>query len=326
MRNFIALVKRELKSYFVSPLAYVILGFFLLATGLFFYNIVSWFDRMSMMSMMQAQQYQQAPEAMNINALAIRPLLQNISIIVMFLLPGLTMRLLAEEKRQGTIELLQTAPLTNWQITLGKFMGAWLFYLAMLLATGLFVSLLFVFGKPELAPLLVGYLGLYLVGGCFVALGLLFSAVTENQIIAFVSALAVNLMLLSLGWLATFAGPTWSSVFSQLSPLEHLEDFTKGVLDSKHVVFYLSFIFGLVFLTHLLLESARWRGYQGKRLKLRAPVAVADFAKQLGESSEAITAGMQALGLSAAGQTLTEPADVVALAERFGYDVEMEAR
>src|SRR5262245_47317096 len=199
MRNFLAIVERELRSYFVSPLAYVILGFFLLATGMFFYVVVSSFERMSMMSAMQAQQYRQMPPAMNVNMMAIRPLMHNIAIIAMFLLPGLTMRLLAEEKRQGTIELLQTSTLTNWQITLGKFAGAWLFYLASLAATGVFISPLFVFGNPELRPSLVGYLGLLLVGGCFIALGLLFSAFTENQIIAFVSALAMNLVLLSVG-------------------------------------------------------------------------------------------------------------------------------
>lgn len=123
MRNFLALVQRELKSYFVSPLAYVVLGFFLLATGVFYYIIVSWFDRMSMMAAMQAQQYGQMPK-MNVNEQAIRPLLGNIATIAMLLLPGITMRLLAEEKRQGTMEFLLTAPLTNGQLVFAKFTSA----------------------------------------------------------------------------------------------------------------------------------------------------------------------------------------------------------
>jgi ABC-2 type transport system permease protein len=179
MRNFLAILEKELKSYFFSPVAYVVLGFFLVVTGLFYYNIINWFDRMSMQSMMMAQRYGQM-QPINVNMMAIRPLFHNIAIIGLFLVPGLTMRLFAEEKRQGTMELLATSPLTNWQITLGKFASALAFYLVMLLATGVFIGLLFIFGNPEIKPILSGYLGLLLVGGCFISLGLLFSAFTEN--------------------------------------------------------------------------------------------------------------------------------------------------
>lgn len=260
MKNFLAILERELKSYFLSPVAYVVLGFFIVATGLFFYNIINWFDRISMQSMMMAQQYRQAPQPVNVNMMAIRPLLHNIAIIGLFLMPGLTMRLFAEEKRQGTMELLATSPLTNWQITLGKFASALVFYLVMLLATGVFVGLLFFFGNPELMPILSGYLGLLLVGGCFISLGLLFSAFTENQIIAFVSAFSVNVAILALGWLANFSGPTLAQFFSSISPIEHFDDFSKGIIDTKHLIYYLSFMFGGIFLTYVTVESARWRG------------------------------------------------------------------
>jgi ABC-2 type transport system permease protein len=260
MKNFLAILERELKSYFLSPVAYVVLGFFVIATGLFFYNIINWFDRISMQSMMMAQQYRQMPQPINVNMMAIRPLMHNIAIIGLFLVPGLTMRLFAEEKRQGTMELLATSPLTNWQITLGKFASALTFYLVMLLATGVFIVLLFFFGNPEVKPILSGYLGLLLVGGCFISLGLLFSAFTENQIIAFVSAFAVNLAILALGWLSNFTGPTLAQFFSSLSPIEHFDDFSKGIIDTKHLVFYLSFMFGGIFLTYVTVESARWRG------------------------------------------------------------------
>ncbi len=260
MRNFLAILEREMKSYFLSPVAYVVLGFFVVATGLFFYNIINWFDRISMQSMMMAQQYRQAPQPVNVNMMAIRPLLHNVAIIGLFLMPGLTMRLFAEEKRQGTMELLATSPLTNWQITLGKFASALVFYLVMLLATGVFVGLLFFFGNPELMPILSGYLGLLLVGGCFISLGLLFSAFTENQIIAFVGAFAVNLAILALGWLANFTGPTLGQFFSSISPIEHFDDFSKGIIDTKHLIYYVSFMFGGIFLTYVTVESARWRG------------------------------------------------------------------
>ncbi|MDZ7289107.1 MAG: ABC transporter permease subunit [candidate division KSB1 bacterium] len=259
MRNFLAILEKELKSYFYSPVAYVVLGFFVVATGLFFYNIINWFDRISMQSMMMAQRYGQM-QPVNVNMMAIRPLFHNIAIIALFLLPGLTMRLFAEEKRQGTMELLATSPLTNWQITLGKFTSALLFYLVMLLVTGVFITLLFFFGNPEVWPILSGYLGLLLVGGCFISLGLLFSAFTENQIIAFVSAFAVNLAILALGWLSNFTGPTLAQFFSSISPIEHFDDFAKGIIDTKHLVFYLSFMFAGIFLTYVTVESARWRG------------------------------------------------------------------
>jgi ABC-2 type transport system permease protein len=260
MKNFLAILERELKSYFLSPVAYVVLGFFVVATGLFFYNIINWFDRISMQSMMMAQQYRQMPQPINVNVMAIRPLFHNIAIIGLFLVPGITMRLFAEEKRQGTMELLATSPLTNWQITLGKFTSALAFYLVMLLATGVFIGLLFFFGNPEVKPILSGYLGLLLVGGSFISLGLLFSAFTENQIIAFVGAFAVNVAILALGWLSNFTGPTLAQFFSSISPIEHFDDFSKGIIDTKHLVYYLSFMFGGIFLTYVTVESARWRG------------------------------------------------------------------
>jgi ABC-2 type transport system permease protein len=200
------------------------------------------------------------PQPINVNMMAIRPLMHNIAIIGLFLVPGLTMRLFAEEKRQGTMELLATSPLTNWQITLGKFASALTFYLVMLLATGVFIGLLFFFGNPEVKPILSGYFGLLLVGGCFISLGLLFSAFTENQIIAFVGAFAVNVAILALGWLSNFTGPTLAQFFSSISPIEHFDDFSKGIIDTKHLIYYLSFMFGGIFLTYVTVESARWRG------------------------------------------------------------------
>lgn len=260
MRKYLAVLERELKSYFVSPVAYVVIGFFLAFSGLFFYNVVTWFDRVSMQATMQAQYYRQAPQPMNVNMMAVRPLLNNIAIIALFLIPGVTMRLFAEEKRQGTMELLLTSPITNWQTTLAKFSAAWILFGAMLAFTFAYQALLFIFGNPELGPILSGYLGLFLIGGSFIAIGLMFSAFTENQIIAFVAALATNLIMLSLGWLSNFTGPTFSKILNAISPIEHFDDFAKGVIDTQHLVFYLSYIFGGIFLTYVALESSRWRG------------------------------------------------------------------
>ena len=324
MRNFLALVERELKSYFVSPLAYVILGFFLLATGVFYYIIVSWFDQMSMTAAMQAQQYGQAAK-MNVNEQAIRPLLGNIATIAMLLLPSLTMRLFAEEKRQGTIEFLLTAPITNWQLVLAKFSSALFFYFTMLAASAVLVGLLFVYGNPELNPTLIGYLGLALLGGCFIALGLFFSALTENQIIAFVSTFASNLVIYFAAWFGSSGDSLVGKFFSVLSPFEHFDDFAKGVLDSKHLVFYACFIFGLLFLTYVVLESSRWRGFQGKRLNLVLPLTVAELAQALGRKVEFVVEKGRALGLTAPEQQLAEKNIVTEVALQFGYDAEVKS-
>lgn len=323
MRNFLAVVERELKSYFVSPLAYVILGFFLLATGVFYYIIVSWFDRMSMMSAMQAQQYGSAVK-MNVNEQAIRPLLGNIATIAMLLLPALTMRLFAEEKRQGTIEFLLTAPITNWQLVLAKFSSAFLFYLTMLAGSAVLIALLFIYGNPELIPTLTGYLGLALLGACFISLGLFFSVLTENQILAFVSTFATNLVIYFAAWFGTSGESIVGKIFATLSPFEHFDDFAKGVLDSKHVVFYACFIFGALFLTYVVLESLRWRGFRGKRLQVILPVTVAELAKALGSRAEVLLERSRAHGVTAPEQQLLEKNVVTEVALQFGYDAEVK--
>ena len=325
MRNFLALTERELKAYFVSPMAYIILGFFVLATGLFFLYIITAFDRASMMAMMQAQQYGRMP-ALNVNLHALRPLFHNIAIIALFLLPGVTMRAFAEEKRQGTIEFLLTSPLSNWQITLAKFASAALFYLAMLAATAFFISLLFLYGSPELKPLLTGYLGLFLTGACFIAWGLFFSAFTENQIIAFIATLASLLVLLFMSWFEEYAGPTLGKIITGLSPITHFDDFSKGVIDSKHVVFYLSFIFAMLFLTYVKLESERWRGFQGRRIQVALPTTIAALAKTFGKTVDAILEKGRSFGLTSAEQTIADKNAAIELAFQFGYDAEVSTK
>ncbi|NUO78739.1 ABC transporter permease, partial [candidate division KSB1 bacterium] len=270
----------------------------------------------------EAQQYGQMPK-MNVNEQAIRPLLGNIATIAMLLLPGITMRLLAEEKRQGTMEFLLTAPLTNGQLVFAKFTSALLFYLTMLAATALLVGLLFFYGKPELNPILTGYLGLFLLGGGFIAVGLFFSAMTENQIIAFVSTFATNLAIYFAAWFGNMNDAGFGKIFSMLSPFEHFEDFAKGVLDTKHVVFYLSFIFGWLFLTYVILESSRWRGFQGKRINIALPVSAAELAKALGRKVEIVVEKGRAFGVTTQEHAIADKNVAVALALQFGYDAEV---
>jgi ABC-2 type transport system permease protein len=190
----------------------------------------------------------------------IRYVLMNSAIIILFIMPMITMRTYAEEKRSGTIELLLTSPLTDLEIIFGKFIGALGLYAAMLAVTLFDIALLFFFGRPEWRAILAGYLGLLLLGGCFVALGLLISSLTKNQIVAGVVTFAVFLMLWIVNWTADQAGPTMRAVLNHLSIIDHFDDFARGVIDTKHIVYYVSFIaFGL-FLTAKSVDSERWRG------------------------------------------------------------------
>jgi ABC-2 type transport system permease protein len=197
---------------------------------------------------------------MNVNQQMIRYVLQNASVIILFIMPMITMRTYSEEKRSGTIELLLTSPVTDLEIILGKFFGALGLYVAMLVVTMLYVAILFVYGNPEWRPLVAAYLGLLLMGGAFLSLGLLISSMTNNQIVAGIISFIVFLMLWIVGWFADTAGPTMGAVTRYLSITEHFDDFSKGIIDTKHVIYYLSLItFGL-FLTAKSVDSERWRG------------------------------------------------------------------
>src|SRR5690349_21659908 len=239
MGNVIAIAQKELKSYFSSPIAYIVLGLWALLYGYFFIAILSFFVRQSM----QMNQFgMQGPQAMNVNQQLIRPLLQNVTILILFLMPMVTMRTYSEEKRSGTIELLLTAPVTDFQIIMGKFLGAMTLYAAMLGITLIHMALLFAFGKPEWIPIATAYLGMLLLGGCFISVGLLISSLTRNQIVATIVTFGVFLLLWVINWIASFTGPRTQEVLNYLSITDHLDDFTRGIIDTKHLVYYVSFI------------------------------------------------------------------------------------
>jgi ABC-2 type transport system permease protein len=254
MGNVLTIAQKELKSYFASPIAYIVIGFFALVFGWFYYVSVAFFLQASLqMGMPGAGQ-------VNINTMAIRPLLQNVAVVALFMLPLITMRTYAEEKRSGTIELLLTSPLTDTQIVLGKFLGAVSLYALMLLVTWIHVGILFIYGNPEWKPIVTGYLGLLLMGSSFLSIGLLISSLTKNQIVAGMVTFAVLLLLWTLNWMSESAGPTMQKVLSALSITERFDDFSKGVVSVSHLVYYVSFIsFGL-FLTAKSVDSERWRG------------------------------------------------------------------
>jgi len=252
VRNILAIANKELRSYFASPIAYIIIGMFSLLFGWFFFVYLSNFVQ-------QSSEMTGGPPP-NINQQMIRGVLLNSAVIILFVMPMITMRTYSEEKRSGTLELLLTSPVTDLEIIVGKFLGALGLYAAMLLVTLLYMAILFIFGDPEWRPIAAGYLGLLLMGSCFISVGLLISSLTKNQIVAGFVTFATFLMLWVINWLGESSGPTTRDVLNYLSIPQHFDDFARGIVDTKSVVYYLSFItFGL-FLTAKSVDSERWRG------------------------------------------------------------------
>jgi len=258
LRNVAAIVQKEWRHYFGSPIAYVALFVWTMLFGIFFYFAFSLFLRQSMMT---ASQMEFGGGRMSLNEWLIRPVFHNMAVVALFIAPMLTMRLFAEEKRQGTFELLATSPVTQGQIVLGKFVAAAGLYALMILAGLVNVALLFAYASPapEWKPILTGALALFLLGSCFLALGTFMSTLTPNQIVAGILSFCLFLGIWTLGWLDDpMAGP-FKKGLAYLGVTTHMEDLAKGVIDLKDLVFYLSFItFGL-FLAHQSVESQRWR-------------------------------------------------------------------
>jgi ABC-2 type transport system permease protein len=254
MRNIWIIFKKELRSYFVSPVAYVLFVMFALIFGWFFWNMLGAFVFYSMASQMRGEMM-----PMNINEQILRGLLGNINVVALFFIPVITMRLFAEEKRNGTIELLATSPIFDVEVILGKWLAAVGLYAVMLLLTGLNLAFIFKFGNPDWKPLLVGYLGLLLQAAALLAIGTFISSLTKNQIIAGAATFGVCLLIFVLGWASGYETSTWAQVLSYMSVNTHMESFAKGVLDSKDAVYYATVIFLGLFLTARSLESLRWR-------------------------------------------------------------------
>ncbi|MBE21590.1 MAG: hypothetical protein CL481_05350 [Acidobacteria bacterium] len=257
MTNVWAIAYRELRSYFVSPVAYVVLAGFLLLCGWFFWVYLTQFSQM--VAMYAQFQQPQMLEQMNLNDMVMAPLLQNMVIILLIMVPLITMRLFAEERANCTDELLLTSPIETLEITLGKFLGASLFYLVLLGCTLVYAGILLYFGDPEVGTILTGYLGLLLVGLSFIALGLFTSTLTSNQIVAAVSAFVVLLLFFAIGWPASTVGESAGAVLAYLSLIEHFQPMTAGLVVSSDVIYFLSVIAFALFLSQRSLESLRWR-------------------------------------------------------------------
>jgi ABC-2 type transport system permease protein len=254
VKSILLICRKELKSYFVSPIAYAVLADFALVFGVAFYTATRDFSMYAFRSQMFGQQ-----QPMNVNEQIIRPLLGFAGTIALFLIPMISMRLFAEEKRTGTIELLLTSPVKDSAIVMGKWLGAMLLYLCILGMSMLSIAMLFKWGKPDLKPVLVAYLGLALQGGSLLAIGTWISTTTKDQIVAVVVTFHLSLLLWLLSWFTAFGTTFGAQLANYLSIVTHMENFSKGILDLKDVVFYVSLTFLALFLALRQMESLRWR-------------------------------------------------------------------
>ena len=257
MNGAVAIARKELRTYFYSPVAYVVVGVFLFIMGIIFAKFVSIYQTYT-----QMQRFGQAP-SITLDKLA-SYLYQNMAFILCFLTPFLTMRLFAEERRQQTLELLFTAPISGWQLVLGKFFASYGLMIFMLFLSFLYAGFMVIWGNPDVRVMGTTYVGLLLAMACYVSLGALISATTSSQAIAaiftFIALLLLWLMQsLGQGMSAKVAGVDVGEVLGYLSPLSHFSGFADGLLHVKDVVYFLSFTFFMLFATLRVVESNRWR-------------------------------------------------------------------
>jgi ABC-2 type transport system permease protein len=236
MRNLWAVATRELRSYFLSPLAYVVIALFLALSGYLFALILA---------------NQREP--------SLRGLMQNVSVLYLFIVPAISMRLLAEEQRTGTVELLLTNPVQEWEIVAGKFLASIMLVLVMLGLTLLFPLFLFIFGSPDKGPIITGYIGVFLQAAAFLSVGLWASSLTQNQIVAAIVSFALLLILWLSDNLGQFLGGTIGSIVSYTSVINHFQSFPQGVIQTNDVVYYVSLVIAGIVLSTLSLQSRRYR-------------------------------------------------------------------
>jgi ABC-2 type transport system permease protein len=257
LRPVFALAAKEIRVAMVSPIVYVVGGVFLAIFGLFFSQIVT----IASLQSVQMLRFQGALPQLNLTALVFQPMFRNVHVILLLVIPLLTMRLLSEERKQKTVELLMTSPVTVGHVVAGKYLAVFALYAGLLAVTFYMPVLLELWGVVDWPTVLSGYLGLLLVGAVYLALGLLASSLTENQISAGVLSLGMILGLWMIGWAAlTTEGSQIQPVLEYMSINQHFEQFIKGLVSSPSVVYAISLAGLGLFLTHRALDSGRWRG------------------------------------------------------------------
>ncbi len=236
MRNVSTIYHREIKSYFYSPIAYVVISVFLIASGFFFAGNLQFWQEASL-----------------------KGSLDSIQFFLLLLTPVITMKLFADETRSGTIETLMTSPVTDFDVVFGKFLAALSLYVVMILPTWIYVIFLTIFGNPDFGPIYSSYIGLVLMGSLFVSVGLLISSFTKNQVVAAVIGIVSLIILWVIGFLSTYGDGWFYETLRYAGTFDHWESFTKGIVDTRDVIYYLSFTALLLFITVRNVESRKWR-------------------------------------------------------------------
>jgi len=255
VKNALLITKRELGSFFSSPIFYVITTVFLCLYSFIFINLLSYFNTISF----QAKAAPPEEISMSVNEWVIEVSFQNMSVILLLMIPVITMRSFSEEQKNKTIQLLLAAPLSLWEIVAGKFLACMGVVALMLIISSYNIIFILLLGTPEIGPILTGYLGILLMSGCFISAGILASSLTKNQVIAAVLAFGFALFAWIIGWAAQSVGPGLGEILEYLSLVSHLDNFLKGILDSSDIIYYLSIIAFFLFLAHRVLDSRRWR-------------------------------------------------------------------
>ena len=237
MRTIRAVAFKEIQIYFSSPVAYIVALIFMALSGFFFVRDLG----------------NPFPEA------SLSNFFQGATFLLIPLAPAMTMRLLAEEQKLGTIELLLTSPVRDWEVILGKYLASFVFLMFLLSLTSYYVILLVVFAKPDPGPIYSGYIGLILYGMSALAVGILTSTLTSNQIIAAVVGTGILVVLYATSFIGDVVTGVWATVFNQLGFTSHFNDFDKGIIDSAHIVYFVTVTALFLFLSIRALESRRWR-------------------------------------------------------------------
>jgi ABC-2 type transport system permease protein len=255
MSRIIAICRRELAYFYNSIVAYIVVMVFVFLAGYFFYNLLAFFNLASN----QAMPNPLAAGQLSLTERVVQPLFGNLSVVLLLIVPMLTMRLLSEERKLGTAELLFTYPISDWDAILGKYLATVTVLATMLALTFVLPLLLHAHADPEWGPIVTGYAGLLLLGMAYISVGLFFSSLSENQVVAGVLTFGFSLLVLIIGWLTPFVSTGTARVLSEISILEHFDSFSKGIVDTNDVVYYVNFSVFFLFLCSKVLESNRWR-------------------------------------------------------------------
>ncbi len=259
MKSALWIAKREIGSFLNSPVFYVVTTVFLVLYGFLFFAILSDFSQTSMQAAPRAAQLQAAGYSVNANDMVIVPSLGNMSVILLFIIPLITMRSFAEERKNKTFALLLSSPVHLREIVAGKFLACLAIVGFMILLSSYSIMIIAMMGEPEWGPIISGYLGLFLMMGCYVAMGVFASSLTDNQIVAAVLGFGLAFLMGLMALPAPNADTGIGTILEYLSLGSHMESFLKGIIDSSDLAYYLSFMAFVLFITYRVLDSRRWR-------------------------------------------------------------------